>query len=905
MTRLTLQPAEVRVRHIREGTFAEAGAVSVLGVPYVPQDEAGISGPRGWVSGSYSEKQREPGEFTLTFPNAAGGTGGLHRDRFLVITKGEDYEPGDEWFEVYRGVNDLLFVGTPVAARLGPDRIELRGTDSFDLLKTQRVTTTFAMTAAPRDALEHFTGVIAADYAESFDDPIEHGIVYGTAQQASERWVSLRADPNSPPPGRVRLTPVAGDGAGAYIRGGKGDKTTTQRSHWRIEATVWVPVVPTAPSTLAVGLGAADAANDIVAHVHYPGTGANATIECHMPACSNVAGSFTLTGSGRLHVAVEVHEKTAYYFVDGRLAGIQPVPDGAAIVGRPVVRVTLGAGAAAWPVDVDDILVREWRPWLLRGAKKGDLHLPGLTAPGTALSGGLVGTYWSTVDASATGLGARWRAAPGFDPRREPEVRRVDPQPRLNNAVVADQAAVHLGGATATNFMARWTGAIHLDLAAGDVALRVYADDRTRVWVGRTRPGEELINSWNDAVGESYRVGPALRSHLGVTKTGWYPIIADYGQVAGSYNFRLERSVAGGPWQEVPSIALSPYGIYSADLRQDSHFEQVTAVVEAFGHQLRCEPRSLESGEFPGQLVPRIRMGRDRDIALSLGNATEMTNEIDASGVIRALLSDAQGVGDPENAATVTAERVHFPGLEGRPMVRSEYQSIGDISEPALLQQRLRSVLELRRRPWQETSARPQSNREIVPIHQLPEELDEFRWAVGDGVIQAEPRLAVRDLQHRQIEALTRSFTQQGLSLPQVAFRQRPRSSRADLRRLYRQVNVAARSYTPQLVTSSSGVKASPAQSYAPDDTARLPVPVASDALVSLRLVVLAVSGGTAPARTVHVNGVSTGIVVTGPRTVPLEVARDGLLPRIRVSLADPGATGGIFEFAAELTFRI
>ncbi len=166
MRPMEIQPGTVRVRHIKQVPAGTAGATQVLAAWYLPQPEEGLNATSGgFVRGDYEHRVGEEGTFTLVVPNAPGGDGVQHRDRFLVITEKRAYRPGREWLEVYLD-DDLLYVGTPTAATITRTTITISGADCLELLKKVRETQAGFHALSPRDGFEFYTeawGTAVAD----------------------------------------------------------------------------------------------------------------------------------------------------------------------------------------------------------------------------------------------------------------------------------------------------------------------------------------------------------------------------------------------------------------------------------------------------------------------------------------------------------------------------------------------------------------------------------------------------------------------------------------------------------------------------------------------------------------------------------------------------------------------
>src|SRR5205085_4078053 len=121
-------------------------------------------------------------------------------------------------------------------------------------------------------------------------------------------------------------------------------------------------------------------------------------------------------------------------------------------------------------------------------------------------------------------------------------------------------------------------------------------------------------------------------------------------------------------------------------------------------------PRTLESGEFPSQVIPRVRQGVDTDLILANDAATDLAAEGDAADAVDRLLIDAAGIADPKGAAQLTADAVNDVAVAaGHLFLSTAAESLPEVSEANLLGQRADSLLALRSGPNEQVAARPQT----------------------------------------------------------------------------------------------------------------------------------------------------------------------------------------------------
>lgn len=819
---------------------AASGTV-VMGATFAAQPAHGMNGAHGFQSGTFEAALTEEGSATVTFPNGAGADGRLHRDRFECLTDAR-YEQGDEWIEVWHGVagrGRLLFVGTPADWRVSRSTITLTLADATGPLELQREFAAGFWCHAPRDVFEQYTHgwvpIVADDFANGVD---------------ATQWMD--DDTTTPTPGVVRLGPMPGGLLVLQLEASNAADRTVEldtERFWRLEvaydrvlkgdASLSVAMVRTGAGGSYIALGVS-ATTVTMTMSNFVGTTDTQTVNAAQGASKTAA-----------NIALECHDRWVMFYVDGNLMGAMEYR--MATVGEGYwVRIQLnnGTGAVAGSyVDLASVLLRRADRYLIHDAslnttERGDLRLPGILP-----SGGLTGTYFDDAELRPFGTTQNYYRRV-LSPTRTPYARRLD--------TTVDWSAPSAGtwqppGPPAGEyFSARWTGAIYLDLEASDYFLKLSAvDDGARLWVGWTMIDRVACGVWGGGgVPPQSATSGGMRDHLGVTvQSGWYPLRLEYVSTSGSTGgLALQWSTsAGGTFTAVPATMLSPYGIYEADVRYDSHAEQLKAVTGTFGLQYRCEPRSLESGEFPGELVPRVRVGRDTDKVLAPSESTEVERSGSARETIQTLLADAAGIADPAAAAQLTTESVDYgevrpTAVEDRHMmVMSGYESLADITNASLLRTRLASMLGLRLAPWEEIAARPRGSRELRDTFPLSGELALFAWEPGDGIRIVDAELGFADAVPRQIVAPSWPFVPDGLGAPSVRFRQRPRSQQDAFRELVRAALLPQRNYQGQLaiVTGTTvSVTASSGYTYCPMPSDR--------AVVSATLVVGSKTNATA-----------------------------------------------------------
>jgi hypothetical protein len=605
------------------------------------------------------------------------------------------------------------------------------------------------------------------------------------------RWWFRRVEPAN---GGIRLAGTGVDGGSLRSAASMpiGPASSEPYTHCRIEIRISATNLdPDASCQVALAHG--NPASGVLADnwITFTGDGSVSTVSAGRPGAK---AHTQFAGTGAITLALEVRERWIYMFFNGQLVAVAPVDD----LDPTTLLWIQGPTAAGNYIDIDYVLVRRTRPYLLRGTDRGDYRLPGAPPPG-----GLLGSYFSEVATSD------YRDL--LSPLNSPYARRLDPVINFVPPDVTPNEWQPPGTPAGEHFTARWTGSIYLDDPA-TWAFRTRQTSRARVWIGKTRFGEQIINDWPAGGNAGINiVDSAPLTQLG-HEPGWYPIIIEYSAELGPCGIILEGSQNGGPWVRPndPSdgsrpafLQLSPLGIFEDHVRGESHSAMVKQLMDTFGYQYLCEPMQLESGEFPGRVAPRVRVGTDYDVELSEDDDTDLQVQVTAEDCVDVLMADAQGLADPTGSAQLSAEVINFPGIDQHVMVHSEAESLSEISNPELLLQRLNSLLALRSAPFEQATATiltEGGERKLVPIP-LSDALGEIAWRPGDGLRRRYPVLGIEDDGYVQLTVVTRKFVPDALGLPAVSFRPRTRTFRDFLARLQRQAIAPQRNYQGQLAT--------------------------------------------------------------------------------------------------------
>lgn len=890
--KIELQPRKVQLRHIKMGTGD--GSQTLLGKTFVPSWD-GLNDERGFQSGSYERRIGDHGLATVVFPNAMGSDQIHHRDRFLIIANGSPsdprpltfdgggYRPGDEWIEIWAG-DDLLFVGTPYTAQLTRGQIQLTLGDGFWLLKKSRESASGFWTHAPQDVISHYSSLPRVISANSFDSTYTYSTAI--AQIDSQGWWYVGGESLANYPSTINLRAANPGFAFLYSPPGTGLSGVHYNHRFVIEGELMIDTTLDASNT--VGIGLLDGASTIRVGLYLTET----QVIMVSSGVTNIAVKREVVRPGPFAMRVECRERWTYYYLNGKLVGVMPTPQVTLTDALACVQLVQVGGVVA-NVRVSRMRFQVFSEFLQANGDAGDRAIGG-----TPVEDGLVGEWFTNPDVTTDGVADRYRNL--MKPPATPYRRRLQSQLYL--------AASDWPAGTANLPTARFTGAIYLPLDAADYRFQfdyLKLAQRYRMWIGKTRFKDPLIDHWDDVDvpgGSGTTETPWLRTHLGVSVAGWYPIVLEIGNPDTALTIRWQTSL-DATWRIVGDLSqstrpkLASVGTFNDTLRNESQFDGIQSAAARFALQVTCDPRSLESGEFPGHLTVARRIGRDTDKVLDSVEGTDIQTTIHADEVADQLVADGAGLGDPET--TVQAEMVNEGEWLSHPFLAQEAESLPDVSSTDQLQQRLSTLLVLHGSPWEEVNARPLGHKEMCDSFAMTGALAAFDWSVGDGVRLDLPEVAVVDQYPRQILGFQRDFVPGGLKPPVVSFRQRPRSAKDTLRAIYKHSLAAKRNYQSQLAVVSGPYAIAPATG-AYDDLSLVPITNIDDVVAATLRVVQKSDGST---WTIYVNGVSTGIPVKGVGDIDL-TGFIAVASGQQMYARPVGGTGTV-AFLLELTVRI
>lgn len=765
-----------RLRHIAPTSSwpSEGGTATLLGRTYgfTELPVSHLPDSADLVEGSYTTRLGDSGEFSLSFPNVAGSKG-YWRDRFSANL-------ALEFIEIYR--DDVLeFVGSIQRVEVDRGVVTVSGADAWSLLRRayERDRT---WTASPRDVIEAYTQVPISLISDDFD---------GNSLDAAWSVVSLSGSPSvSVANGVARVT------SSSAVRPGIQRTISFSSDSWRVVAAI---AGYSANSGADYGINLrTSGTSEVIELIVLSGGNAQLYIDAGVTYSTQIALNPTLPPAP-FTMQVERRGQFIFGFVNGQLVGVAPVPT------TTITRLRIEAGGSTNTADIDRVYVDELQPFLARGSDLGDYVLPGDYPPG-----GLRGRYWNNADIQG-------RVDVASNPTREPYAERLDISMNTGSGLSIPVQP----GNSGDYFSIRWSGAIYLRGDLGDYTIETTSVvDGVRVWIGKTAWGDQIIDDWTTASGTNSVTWDAS-DHGSVG--GWYPIVIDYFCNTASPVFRLQftppasytdpggASITGSSKITVPSTSLSALGVYDNRIQGRPHFDVIQEVAGQFGYQLLCEPMSLESGEFPGRLVPRLRVGRDTDVVLEVED--EDRNEpifspgVTFDGSDQAVVLYGTGAGQADGAGSQVTSEVRDSSLVGSALFSlTTWVDKADISFDALLAAHLSAELALRSTPWEEVRGTPRGQEQLADDWPLTGTLSEMRWRPGDGLRIRVPDISVEDTEPRQLTQVTRAFAAEGRTGTQIGLRQRPRSASRSTRGLLSAALQSQRAYQRQKISLSSGL---------------------------------------------------------------------------------------------------
>jgi len=320
----------------------------------------------------------------------------------------------------------------------------------------------------------------------------------------------------------------------------------------------------------------------------------------------------------------------------------------------------------------------------------------------------------------------------------------------------------------------------------------------------------------------------------------------------------------------VPTTVLSSQGVYDELVRLESHHDIIQKVSNFAGLQTICEPRSLESGGFPGVVVNRARQGRDVDYELTEDEITGAQLTVNAEDVADLIIADAVGIADPKSSVQITAQALNVAEADKHAQLRQVYIQISDITDPNVARQQLEQQVYLAASPWEEVAAAPDGRALITDTFPLPAspDLKVFGWEPGDAPRLTLPTIGVVDTISRQLMSVEWPFSANGFGRPNASWRARPRNDQRVMRTVYQAAINQKRTYQGQLTTLVGTLGGSgTAGGGAVDLFSRVVFPRAATVVRAEVIVMRLSTTPSVSAFTIEVNGVATPITLDRPGT--------------------------------------
>jgi hypothetical protein len=711
------------------------------GIFFRANDPSGINGQGGWVTGTIKQALNDDGELQITFPNSVGSDGIQHIRRFGCITN-NTARLGEEWLEVTREDGNKLIAVTAIAGdETDLSTITLTCANPLALLTLSREEMWMPWCAAPRDIIAYYTQLehsrINVDFIPISTPSTTSGTFNGfdyTGAVANPAGDGIRL---LAPASLKRTIPVVNSRCMTVQYAGRWENGIAMFSVYGV--SIIVETVTSGAGNIAVlsGTETVESTSDQI-----------------------LAGqTFVLRIVQRGHIAI-----------------IQLNGETTAVVNTPTYTATVSAvnigplNPGTDSIVISQISVIEPFPYLHSDSEPGDRHLPGSPVPG-----GLAARYFDGGSAHAQDRDEY----PG--PLSQEYANRIDQT--INWPASATPAWMPAGPAS-NWWSARWTGAIYLDLEASDRELEITRGPSScvRVWCGRTGPYEQPLVDIGPPFSPTTAYTGSLRDKLG-TVAGWYPIIIEYANADNSYTgnsgitLKDRASIGTGTTTVVPASRLSPYGIFEDEINGDSFRDVLARVSEEWGYQWVIEPRSLESGSFPGRLIPRTREGRDVNLTVTELDITAPRASRTLTDAADRLLIDVSGMARPD-AGNMRAEVINTATTEEHMFLSTVAESAPQITDSRLAMQRATSLLALHSGPLEQLGVTVPGRRQLVDTFPLTGQLARMEWQPGDAPMFQLPQLGVADTSPRQITSVTWPIRPDGVGPAALSTRSRPRGMR-------------------------------------------------------------------------------------------------------------------------------
>jgi len=750
--------------------------------------------------GNYVLRLNDAGDWTIGFPNRDASDGQPWRSRFS--------SDGHKQFIEISREGEVEFVGTIVKIVKDRQKIVVSGYDGFWLLK-KAYEKEYRGIIAPRDLLERYTRVDVVPVVTTF---LEAKAPAGWTSKVAtkEGFAKVEYTVEGARLIAESLVPGAANSGTITLIAPKVSSGSVNVPTWNAQMTFLRPSNgQKGESEIAVIVTNGGEAFPPLARlgIIFHGTTSTASLLMYRDVEQEkiilpVTIGMPTTGDFTLELVCD--GRWIFGYINGSLVGY--------VKGFTATELQLELSAIGQGTELEagkeyavvgQTFLRIAKPFLLRGSNKGDYVLPGSAA--TYPYGGLHADYYSH-GGSATG----WQETVLAPDPRNPEPG-VWQEPTISYAGAGPWTPPPSACKINAYFAVRWYGAVYLDLEHNTEVTFTIAnlDDGARLWVGKTLFGEQIIDEWKEG-GSRTVEGKVTAAALGAKK-GWFPIILEYFNGAGSSGIVMQFKattgwtdpggtvIAGETATVVPSTSLSPLGCFNEPIQGQSHFDIIQNTAKQFGYQLALKHEQLESGNFPGQLIPLARQGKDFNEVIEaddidrrsgINNYTYTLDATDSATSIRALGSGiADGKGSQVAFETLSPEAVEEALFDIQAFI-----SEGNVAEPQLLAALAEAQLALRLGSWDNLSGEPIARDRLADTFPLTGKLSLLKWRAGDGVRVWLPDVGVEDTTPRAIMQVTRTFGPEGRIGTQIGFRSRPKDHLYALRQLLRSLSLPQRS---------------------------------------------------------------------------------------------------------------
>lgn len=785
-----------------------------------------------FVSGSWTGRVNDAGEFTLTFPNKEASDGTPWRNRFDPSFK-------NEWIEI---LNDgyLEAVCCIEKVDLKRDQIIISGHDGFWQTKNA-YERDWIVVQAPRDVIERGTQVWQSIIADNFPSTSSITGPATTLTTPTTTWTLTNGGSFMVSPSGLVVEPSSlGGGAGMASP----TFSITDSGAWSITMSFTAPTLasghaPTVALKVTESLGNVYELDMALALGTQGGTGS-------LLLDSNLEGQIIVPTDTAYSLLMESDGEYIWAYVNGQLipGGIQRAHS---ITSSLQVSIVASAGGVPTiEMLYTGVQIKTLQPFLMAGGTtdKGDFALPGSAS--TYPNGGLHARYYNNADLAGDSSRLVKIHHHGRSQAYVGSTGGPGEYANQQDSTIDNQS--NAPGAAGNYWSCIWFGAIYLKLSAGNYEFQLITQSNTgaRVYIGKTKFGDQLYD--NFSLGNPVTVGyinvtaanlagtlsynPGFGVSTGTEiRDGWYPIKIEYfvdlsgtttAPVFNWYNTPVSYTDPGGTTipllvntaRVVDSTSLSPLGCVDQRHQGISHFDLIQKTAQAFGHQFACEPHSLESSFFPGILAPRWREGADYDAKLEPDDNERKEgmlnygNTLDATDTITTLQGNGAGF---QNGNTGQLQGyVYDPvSLQESLFDVEGWQDFSDAAFASLLGALLNSNLGTRLQPWQSIVGDPVGRERLaipwpIPVP-LTDSLSQMRWRPGDGLFVYARDVRIEDTAPRQLLMVQRSIHPNGTTGVAVTFMAnesvRPRGTQYQLNQRLFQATRWQRNYQKQLVT--------------------------------------------------------------------------------------------------------